>query len=154
LIDHSHRTLNIIKQNIGFSLLVKSAFVGLTFANKSTLWMAMLSDMGASFIVVSNGLRLLNNKAEATPQRQPILAVERTSIPILTDRLPTDERLPLLPRGQNYSPIYGGTTTAQSTGGIPPLGKKTCKDCKKDCKGKGKATDRTSVVLKDKDDIV
>ncbi|MBP9728611.1 MAG: heavy metal translocating P-type ATPase [Gammaproteobacteria bacterium] len=61
LVSHAHRTLNIIKQNVIFSLVVKSAFVGLTFANKSTLWMAMLSDMGASFIVVSNGLRLLNN---------------------------------------------------------------------------------------------
>jgi Cd2+/Zn2+-exporting ATPase len=160
LIDHSHRTLNIIKQNIGFSLLVKGAFVGLTFANKSTLWMAMLSDMGASFIVVSNGLRLLNNKAEATPQRQSILAVERTSIPILTDeRLPllprgqilTDERLPLLPRGQ-YSPIYGGPPTAQSTERLtPPLGKKACKDCNKDCKSKGEVTVQTPVVLEDSD---
>lgn len=65
LVDHSRRTLNIIKQNVVFSLAVKSAFVGLTFANKSTLWMAMLSDMGATFIVVSNALRLLNNRNES-----------------------------------------------------------------------------------------
>ncbi len=77
LINHSHRTLNIIKQNVIFSLAVKVAFVGLTFANKSTLWMAILSDMGASFMVVSNGLRLLNNKNKeerATVQRaSPII---------------------------------------------------------------------------------
>ena len=151
LVNHSHRTLNIIKQNIAFSLLVKGAFVGLTFANKSTLWMAMLSDMGASFIVVSNGLRLLNNKAEATVPRQSILPVERTSNPILID-LEDDDDLPLLPRGQNYPPTYG-TPTTQSTGGLtPPLGKKACTDCKKDCKGKGK-TVQTPVTLEDKSDL-
>lgn len=74
LIQHSRHTLNIIKQNVTFSLAVKAAFVGLTFANKSTLWMAMLSDMGASLIVVSNGLRLLNNKSKANAQRQSISA--------------------------------------------------------------------------------
>lgn len=137
LVNHSHNTLNVIKQNIAFSLLVKGAFVGLTFANKSTLWMAMLSDMGASFIVVSNGLRLLNNKDEATAQRQSILAHERTSIPILIDL--EEEHISLLPRGQkNYPPVYGGSPTTQSVGQLltPSLGKKPCKDCKKDCKGK------------------
>ena len=77
LIKHSRHTLNVIKQNIAFSLLVKGAFAGLTFANKSTLWMALLSDMGTSFIVVSNGLRLLANKAKG--QRQPISGAEKTS---------------------------------------------------------------------------
>lgn len=86
LISHSRHTLNIIKQNVTFSLAVKAAFIGLTFANKSTLWLAMLSDMGASLAVVSNGLRLLNNKAKITAQHQSILAVERTSaVPMLTD---------------------------------------------------------------------
>lgn len=67
LIKHSHRTINIIKQNVGFSLFIKAAFAGLTFANKSTLWMAMLSDMGTSLLVVSNGLRLLSNQDNAAP---------------------------------------------------------------------------------------
>lgn len=138
LINHSHHTLNVIKQNIFFSLLVKSAFVGLTFANKSTLWMAMLSDMGSSFIVVSNGLRLLNNKAQATPQRQSILAVEKISMPILSNL--QERHPPLLPREQkDYPPIYGITTTAQSseqqlTPSPTPV-RKSCKDCKS-CKGK------------------
>ena len=148
LINHSHDTLNIIKQNIAFSLLVKGAFVGLVFADKSTLWMAMLSDMGASFIVVSNGLRLLNNKAEASPQRQSILA-ERLSNPIFIDL--EDEHLTLLPRGRNYPSNYGSTITTQSTGELTPIpAKKACTDCKKDCKSKGKVTVQTSVVLEEK----
>ena len=135
LVNHSHRTLNIIKQNIGFSLLVKSAFVGLTFANKSTLWMAMLSDMGASFLVVSNGLRLLNNKAEPTAQRQPILAIDRTSIPLLSDL--QEEPYSLLQHEQDYLSNYGSSTSTQSTAQLtPPLVKKPCKGCKKDCKSK------------------
>ncbi|MBY0500456.1 MAG: heavy metal translocating P-type ATPase [Alphaproteobacteria bacterium] len=151
LVNHSHRTLNIIKQNIGFSLLVKSAFVGLTFANKSTLWMALLSDMGTSFIVVSNGLRLLNNKAEATTQRQSILPVGSESISILIDSQEEDPSL--LSQEQNYSPIYESTTTAQNIGGLTPsLGKKECKDCKKDCKSKGKVVVQPYVALEDESD--
>ncbi len=74
LINHSRHTLNIIKQNVVFSLAVKGIFVGLIFINKSTLWMAMLSDMGSTFLVVSNALRLLNNKKKqqrATVQEAP-----------------------------------------------------------------------------------
>ncbi len=147
LIKHSRHTLNVIKQNISFSILVKSAFVGLTFANKSTLWMAMLSDMGSSFIVVSNGLRLLNNKPEATDQRRPILDAEMTYIPILTDF--QEERPSLLSYGQNYSPIYENTHTAQSTERLltPPLDKKACKNCKKDCKSKVTVQTPMSVIV-------
>jgi Cd2+/Zn2+-exporting ATPase len=59
LIRHSRRTLAIIRQNIGFSLAVKFAFVLLTFAGISSLWGAIAADTGASLLVISNGLRLL-----------------------------------------------------------------------------------------------
>ena len=62
LVRHSRRTVNIIIQNIVFSLAIKALFIGLTFANKSTLWMAILIDLGGTFIVVSNGLRLVSLK--------------------------------------------------------------------------------------------
>jgi Cd2+/Zn2+-exporting ATPase len=62
LIHHSRRTLSIIRQNIGFSLAVKLLFVVLTFAGYSTLWGAIAADMGASLIVIFNGLRLLNGR--------------------------------------------------------------------------------------------
>jgi Cd2+/Zn2+-exporting ATPase len=60
LIGHSKKTLKIIRQNITFSLAVKAVFVVLTFAGHSSLWAAIAADMGASFIVIFNGLRLLN----------------------------------------------------------------------------------------------
>jgi Cd2+/Zn2+-exporting ATPase len=63
LIRHSRRTLGIIKQNIVFSLGVKGAFVLLTLAGHASLWGAIAADMGASLLVIFNGLRLLNAKA-------------------------------------------------------------------------------------------
>ena len=59
----SRRTLRIIKQNIGFSLINKAVFVVLAIGGWATLWMAVASDMGASLIVIGNGLRALRPPA-------------------------------------------------------------------------------------------
>lgn len=59
LVAHSRRTLRVIRQNIGFSLVVKAVFVLLTFIGLASLWGAIAADMGASLLVVANGLRLL-----------------------------------------------------------------------------------------------
>jgi Cd2+/Zn2+-exporting ATPase len=64
LIEHSRRTLAIVRQNIAFSLLVKATFVVLTILGHASLWAAIAADMGASLLVVGNGLRLLRSKAE------------------------------------------------------------------------------------------
>jgi Zn2+/Cd2+-exporting ATPase len=61
LVRHSRRTLGIIKQNIIFSLVVKVSFIGLAFAGIATLWGAIAADMGASLLVIFNGLRLLSS---------------------------------------------------------------------------------------------
>jgi Cd2+/Zn2+-exporting ATPase len=61
LIRHSRRTLTIIRQNIGFSLFVKTVFVILTFLGSASLWAAIAADMGASLLVIFNGLRLLRS---------------------------------------------------------------------------------------------
>lgn len=62
LVGHSRRVLAVVRQNIGFSLAVKAAFVLLTFAGVSSLWAAIAADMGASLLVIFNGLRLLSAK--------------------------------------------------------------------------------------------
>ncbi len=59
LLRHSRRTINIIRQNITFSLVVKILFVLLTFGGYASLWAAIAADMGASLLVIANGLRLL-----------------------------------------------------------------------------------------------
>lgn len=55
----SRKTSKILFQNITFSILVKFVFFVLALVGLATLWMAVFADMGASLIVVLNGLRLL-----------------------------------------------------------------------------------------------
>lgn len=62
LIKHSHRTLRTIKQNITFALSLKLVFIILALLNIATLWMAIAADMGASLLVIFNGLKLLSIK--------------------------------------------------------------------------------------------
>ncbi len=50
----------VIRQNIALSLLVKAAVLGLALTGHGSLWAAVAADMGASFLVVANGLRLLD----------------------------------------------------------------------------------------------
>ncbi len=52
----------ILKQNIAIALSIKAVFLVLAFMGVATLWMAVFADMGASLIVVFNGLRLLRSK--------------------------------------------------------------------------------------------
>ena len=59
LVRHSRRTLTVIRQNIFASLGVKALFVVLTLAGHASLWAAITADMGASLLVIFNGLRLL-----------------------------------------------------------------------------------------------
>lgn len=59
LMSHAQRTLHIIWQNITFSLGVKAFFILLTLAGHASLWAAIAADMGASLLVVFNGMRLL-----------------------------------------------------------------------------------------------
>ena len=64
LIGHSRRTLAIIRQNIALSLSVKAVFVALTLLGHASLWAAIAADMGASLLVIANGLRLLGRTSD------------------------------------------------------------------------------------------
>ncbi|MCE3269359.1 MAG: heavy metal translocating P-type ATPase [Burkholderiales bacterium] len=55
----SKKTRKILIQNISFSIIVKIIFFILAIAGKASLWIAVFADMGASLVVVFNGLRLL-----------------------------------------------------------------------------------------------
>ena len=59
LIRLSRRTRSVLWQNIVLALGIKSVFLVLSVLGSATMWMAVFADMGASLIVVSNGLRLL-----------------------------------------------------------------------------------------------
>lgn len=58
-IQLSHRALQIIRQNIGFSIGIKVIAVLAVFPGWLTLWLAILADMGATLLVTLNSLRLL-----------------------------------------------------------------------------------------------
>ena len=64
LIRHSRRTLAIIHQNIVFAVTVKVLVMLLTFVGFASLWAAIAADMGASLLVIFNGLRLLRSSVE------------------------------------------------------------------------------------------
>lgn len=49
----------VIRQNIAFAIGEKVLFLGLAAAGIAALWMAIAADMGASLLVIFNGLRLL-----------------------------------------------------------------------------------------------
>lgn len=54
----SRRTSAILVQNISFALLAKTAFFILAIVGVATMWMAVLADVGATLVVIANGLRL------------------------------------------------------------------------------------------------
>ena len=55
----SRTTHTILLQNIVLALGLKSLFLVLTLMGLGTMWMAVFADVGASLLVVGNGLRLL-----------------------------------------------------------------------------------------------
>ena len=67
-ISLSRRTRAILVQNISFAIGIKAVFFGLALASMATLWMAVFADVGASLLVVANGLRLLRGSKQASSQ--------------------------------------------------------------------------------------
>jgi Zn2+/Cd2+-exporting ATPase len=55
----SRRVGRTLTQNIAIALGIKLIFFALALLGKATLWMAVFADLGASLIVITNGLRLL-----------------------------------------------------------------------------------------------
>jgi Cd2+/Zn2+-exporting ATPase len=52
----------VVAQNVALALLVKGAVLGLALAGHGTLWAAVAADMGASLLVIGNGMRLLSHR--------------------------------------------------------------------------------------------
>ncbi|MEA3097183.1 heavy metal translocating P-type ATPase, partial [Caballeronia mineralivorans] len=55
----SKATHTVLVQNIVLALGIKAVFFVLALTGAATLWMAVLADVGASLLVLANGLRLL-----------------------------------------------------------------------------------------------
>ena len=55
----SRDTHALLIQNIALALGIKAVFLVLTLTGTGTMWMAVFADVGASLLVIGNGLRLL-----------------------------------------------------------------------------------------------
>jgi Cd2+/Zn2+-exporting ATPase len=66
----SRKTLAVIKQNITLSIAIKLVFLALAIPGVATLWMAVFADMGASLLVIFNGMRLFRVKETLTCPEQ------------------------------------------------------------------------------------
>jgi Cd2+/Zn2+-exporting ATPase len=58
----SRHTHALLVQNIVLALGIKAVFLLLTLTGAGTMWMAVFADVGASLLVVGNGLRLLRKE--------------------------------------------------------------------------------------------
>ena len=58
----SRRTHAVLWQNISLALGIKAVFLLLALFGQASMWMAVFADMGASLLVVANGLRLLRGR--------------------------------------------------------------------------------------------
>ena len=59
----SRKTYAVLWQNISLALGIKAVFLVMALVGSATMWMAVFADMGASLLVVANGLRLLRTRA-------------------------------------------------------------------------------------------
>jgi Cd2+/Zn2+-exporting ATPase len=64
-IRHSRFVLGLIRQNITVAIGLKAVFLVLALAGKATLWLAVAADMGASLLVIANGMRALSIRPAA-----------------------------------------------------------------------------------------
>ncbi|MCY3756158.1 MAG: hypothetical protein OXG96_00385, partial [Acidobacteria bacterium] len=58
--------LRVIHQNVAIALGFKLLFLGLAAQDLATLWLAVAADMGATLVVIFNGLRLLRRPRPRT----------------------------------------------------------------------------------------
>jgi len=59
----SRQTSQVLAQNITLAIGIKVIFFALALSGHATLWIAVFADMGASLLLVFNGLRLLRFRA-------------------------------------------------------------------------------------------
>ncbi|PAT33768.1 heavy metal translocating P-type ATPase [Vandammella animalimorsus] len=68
----SRRTHALLWQNIALALGIKLLFLLLAMTGQASMWMAVFADMGASLLVLANGLRLLRPARAWADDDRPI----------------------------------------------------------------------------------
>ena len=75
----SRRTHRVLVQNIALAIGIKAVFLVLALMGQATMWMAVFADMGASLLVVANGLRML--RQEGGTAAAPVSAKSHSGAP-------------------------------------------------------------------------
>ena len=73
LIGLARWTKSVVRQNIAFSLGTKLIAAGILAAGALPLWGAVVADVGASLVVVANGLRLIRGRPAGSLRSAPLL---------------------------------------------------------------------------------
>jgi len=68
LIRLARFTRRVVIANIGFALIIKSAFMALGVFAGLPMWMAVIGDVGVTIITILNSLRILLSKTMPSPQ--------------------------------------------------------------------------------------
>jgi Cd2+/Zn2+-exporting ATPase len=69
----SRWSLAVVRQNIAFALGTKGVAAAFALAGLLPLWVAVLTDVGATLVVVANGLRLLGHRPVGRLRGAPML---------------------------------------------------------------------------------
>jgi Cd2+/Zn2+-exporting ATPase len=67
VLELSRRASRTIKANVAFALLSKAVVIALAVAGLANLWLAIATDVGATILVILNGMRLLGEVSTAGP---------------------------------------------------------------------------------------
>lgn len=70
-IELSRKVHQVLWQNISLALGIKAVFLVLAIFDHATMWMAVFADMGASLLVVLNGLRLIRSSPTSRKRGAP-----------------------------------------------------------------------------------
>jgi Cd2+/Zn2+-exporting ATPase len=100
------QTSAVLLQNIVLAIGIKVIFFGLALAGLATLWMAVFADMGASLLVVGNGLRLLRGPRASLAGMAAIVGVVAVGCAPVEAPL-CEERVPLVDVSL-FSPVAVG----------------------------------------------
>ncbi len=79
LVSLARATRAIVRQNIGFSLITKLVAAIFALAGLLPLWLAVMADVGATLLVVVNGLRLNNKRLDPALELDTLPTVDAPS---------------------------------------------------------------------------
>ena len=81
LMQLSIRTRRILYQNIALAIGIKFGVLLLAVAGRATMWIAVASDVGASLLVIFNGMRLLRSTHESAIKGEETRTASSTGSP-------------------------------------------------------------------------